>query len=770
MKTESFNIEISSTAIKAMVAMYHDKPLAVVRELLTNAWDSHKRAGHTSVPIDVHLFQSGSPKRFVVRDYGTGISPERMKDFCTVYRSDKRDDDEQTGFFGIGSKVPFSISDNFTVTTYYNGMKYSYLMNLTETLPVYTLIAEQETNEFNGVEVSVPVHTEELEEQLIKAFGEFYKLSDMEIRPISLIEFEKLEPEYINKNIEIYLSNQIDISHLSHPIIFNYKHNFYTYKDIRQNYNDADYNINDDKIKYVFSKYLYALNSKYGTYRAVIDIPDNVKLDIAPDREYLEINDRNTRILYDIVKQTFLNCIKPEEFEVVYENYNNNNNIIKINNKLFYLLYPDQSQFFVYGEEGLYSFYDKVSCYKVNRLYETWNWVSIEKNELLNGKFGSKIHAFVYDNYGSNTYHYKRFAKKAIKLGYGNNSDNSVILISDEDFKKLEACFSIWGITDIELIGHVASELLPQKRQSTRLCTGNTKIDTMFRYANNGKFKINSGDYIARTLSEIKQSIDKITLIVTTDERSFAWNVPNNLLEVFNTIRKRRKFVNPYYYFKLEKIFKETFGFSIQALDSVAFIPLGQKDDEDVNEAIKEYIFKDMNPYTLSHNVVDYSKVEDFSQRIYNFFVSDIFHVPNREDFSFGICPSEAPAYPIAYNNGAIGRLYTKLSKRPPTTHLGKKLYGALNDVIIYAENIWFKSHLYGNTKYAIDLKKEYADGYKNANPVLIKNLHEQMQKSKKVIDSIVNYKLSYHESNKYRADRVLKKCYKYNPLNNRRW
>ena len=169
MKTESFNIEISSTAIKAMVAMYHDKPLAVVRELLTNAWDSHKRAGHTSVPIDVYLFQSGSPKRFVVRDYGTGISPERMKDFCTVYRSDKRDDDEQTGFFCVGSKVPFSISDNFTVTTYYNGMKYSYLMNLTETLPVYTLIAEQETNKFNGVEVSVPVHTEELEKQLIKA-------------------------------------------------------------------------------------------------------------------------------------------------------------------------------------------------------------------------------------------------------------------------------------------------------------------------------------------------------------------------------------------------------------------------------------------------------------------------------------------------------------------------------------------------------------------------------------------------------------------------
>ena len=44
------------------------------------------------------------------------------------------------------------------------------------------------------------------------------------------------------------------------------------------------------------------------------------------------------------------------------------------------------------------------------------------------------------------------------------------------------------------------------------------------------------------------------------------------------------------------------------------------------------------------------------------------------------------------------------------------------------------------------------------------------MKKSKKVIDTIVNYKTGHYDTGKYRANKILKKCYRYHTQNNRKW
>jgi hypothetical protein len=107
--------------------LYNNKILAIVREISTNAWDSHVEAGTQDKPFDVHLPTYSEPY-FYVRDYGTGMSPERVD---TVYRfygaSDRTDSNEFTGGMGLGSKVPFCYNTHtFTVDSWCDGVHTCY--------------------------------------------------------------------------------------------------------------------------------------------------------------------------------------------------------------------------------------------------------------------------------------------------------------------------------------------------------------------------------------------------------------------------------------------------------------------------------------------------------------------------------------------------------------------------------------------------------------------------------------------------------------------
>lgn len=152
-----FKIEASSVAFDILSSKLYSNPiLAIVRELCTNAYDSHKAAGKENVPIKINLPSHLEPN-FIIRDYGLGLSKEDiMEMYTTFFSSTKSSNNDFTGCFGLGSKTPFSYTSSFTVNSYWNGIKYFFVATKKDGLPHIYAIREEPTDESNGLEISIP--------------------------------------------------------------------------------------------------------------------------------------------------------------------------------------------------------------------------------------------------------------------------------------------------------------------------------------------------------------------------------------------------------------------------------------------------------------------------------------------------------------------------------------------------------------------------------------------------------------------------------------
>ena len=155
-----FRIRNSAKAFNILSSgLYANKVRAIVRELSCNAVDSHTAAGRSDTPFDVHLPSQLEPW-FAIRDYGTGLSHDQVVNIYTTYfESTKTTSNEFIGALGLGSKSPFSYTDNFTVTAIKDGVKgiYSAFINA-EGVPSIAKMGEEETTEPAGVEVKFSVN------------------------------------------------------------------------------------------------------------------------------------------------------------------------------------------------------------------------------------------------------------------------------------------------------------------------------------------------------------------------------------------------------------------------------------------------------------------------------------------------------------------------------------------------------------------------------------------------------------------------------------
>lgn len=107
--------------------LYSDKPLAVVREVLCNAWDAHIEFGCTDKAVEVTL----DNEKMIIRDFGPGISHDDIVPIYGTYgASTKAANENVTGGFGLGCKSPFAYTDHFAVTSCHNGVKTIYRMAL----------------------------------------------------------------------------------------------------------------------------------------------------------------------------------------------------------------------------------------------------------------------------------------------------------------------------------------------------------------------------------------------------------------------------------------------------------------------------------------------------------------------------------------------------------------------------------------------------------------------------------------------------------------
>src|SRR5689334_7521394 len=158
-KEQGFSIANNSKAFDILSSkIYTDVPLAIVREISTNASDSHVDAGCPDKPFEVHLPNNLEPW-LMIRDFGTGLSPEHVETIYTTYfKSTRSTSDAFTGCLGLGSKSPFAYADQFMIISNWNGRKYTYsAFKNEEGCPTLSLLGEVDTDEHNGLEIRISI-------------------------------------------------------------------------------------------------------------------------------------------------------------------------------------------------------------------------------------------------------------------------------------------------------------------------------------------------------------------------------------------------------------------------------------------------------------------------------------------------------------------------------------------------------------------------------------------------------------------------------------
>lgn len=144
--------------------LYSNPKQTLVQEYLCNGRDA-TREKSVKTPMKVTLPTNLDPV-FKVRDYGVGISPDRIRDVFVLYgKSTKRGTDTQTGGFGIGAKSAWAYTDSFTIVTYIDGVAREYLAHIGDNQNGKLVpLSETPTSEPNGTEIQIGVKKQDIQD------------------------------------------------------------------------------------------------------------------------------------------------------------------------------------------------------------------------------------------------------------------------------------------------------------------------------------------------------------------------------------------------------------------------------------------------------------------------------------------------------------------------------------------------------------------------------------------------------------------------------
>lgn len=164
-ESKSFGIGDASVVIEILRnRLYENKVQTLVQEYICNARDAMREIGKGN-DFEVTMPTRLAPT-FKVRDYGMGISPDRMEKVFILYgASTKRGNNTQTGGFGIGAKSAWSYTDSFTVVTIVDGTRRTYVCHTGHNNQgSMDLVSTDDTSEANGTEIQIAVRREDIEE------------------------------------------------------------------------------------------------------------------------------------------------------------------------------------------------------------------------------------------------------------------------------------------------------------------------------------------------------------------------------------------------------------------------------------------------------------------------------------------------------------------------------------------------------------------------------------------------------------------------------
>ncbi len=201
--------------------LYKEPILAIIRELSTNALDSHRAAG-VDKPFDIHLPTIWQPV-FYIRDYGTGLTAEELEEIYTCYGySTKDDSNEAIGCFGLGSKTPFAYTDQLNVESFINGKHIICMMYLDGGEPKYQIISENATKEPNGLKISFSVKNSDCNAFIYNA-NRVYQYFDKKPNAVGAkFNIEPLEYIYEIDNVKVREGGtmQIVMGQVAYPVSY----------------------------------------------------------------------------------------------------------------------------------------------------------------------------------------------------------------------------------------------------------------------------------------------------------------------------------------------------------------------------------------------------------------------------------------------------------------------------------------------------------------------------------------------------------------------
>jgi hypothetical protein len=157
-ESQSFGIGDASIVIEILRnRLYKHKIRTLVQEYICNARDAMREVnskGNVIITAPTSLEPT-----FKVRDYGAGISPDRMANVFVLYgASTKRATNGQTGGFGIGAKSAWAYTDSFVIKTYIDGTLRTYLAHTgMDHNGRLDLLSTETTSEPNGTEINISV-------------------------------------------------------------------------------------------------------------------------------------------------------------------------------------------------------------------------------------------------------------------------------------------------------------------------------------------------------------------------------------------------------------------------------------------------------------------------------------------------------------------------------------------------------------------------------------------------------------------------------------
>lgn len=204
-KTGKFKVMDDPHLMSMLSTNLYANPLrTMIQEICFNAWDAHRMGNCQDKPIDVYINDTTG---LIVRDYGPGIEPEMIDEiYCTYGASTKRQDENQTGGFGLGSKSPYAYSDSFTVANHHGNRKSMFIMRRVHDEndggPGYDVVIDDIPTEEHGLLVTVPLKSQRDMDQAYEYLKEILFLSGIKINihyknegeEVENIEAESLQP------------------------------------------------------------------------------------------------------------------------------------------------------------------------------------------------------------------------------------------------------------------------------------------------------------------------------------------------------------------------------------------------------------------------------------------------------------------------------------------------------------------------------------------------------------------------------------------------